>query len=175
MKRIPALLLLAVLLGSATLFVASTTWTSSDKDYSVKFAGGKVEGTFSGLKSTVVLDAEHPEKSKISASIDATTISTGNGTRDEHAMAEDALNAAKFPVITFESNSVEKKDNIYQASGILTMKGVSKEMTIPFAFAETGSTGKLTGSFIVMPKDFGVTRGGTPEKVTIDLTIPYTK
>jgi len=175
MKRIPALILLTVLLGSAALFVAGSTWTSSDKDYSVKFSGGKTEGTFSGLTSTVSIDEAHPEKSKISASIVSSSISTGNATKNSHAMEAEALNSEKYPTITFESTSVSKSDAGYVAVGNLTLRGVTKEVTIPFTFSEKGNEANLTGTFSVTPKEFGLTRGGTPETVKIELSVPFNK
>jgi len=175
MKRIPALILLTILLGSAALFVTATAWTSVNDGYSVKFSGGKTEGTFSGLTSTVVIDDAHPEKSKITASIVASSISTGNGTKDSHAMEAEALNTEKYPMITFESTAVSKSEKGYVAVGTLTLRGVAKEITIPFTFTEKGAEAKLTGEFTVTPKEFGLTRGGTPETVKIELSVPFNK
>lgn len=166
----------AVLLGSAFTFILqSGNWKSDESNYSVTFKGGKIEGVFKGLLSTATIDSEHPERSTISASIDAATVDTGNGMMNKHAQSEEALDAAKYGTISFESTSVEKKDGVYSATGKLTMKGVTNIITIPFTFSETGKEGLLTGSFSVAPKEYGVTRNGTPEKVEIRLKIPYTR
>lgn len=175
MKRILFFSAAVFTICSAFTFAISTTWKSSDKEYTIEFKGGKVEGVFRGLNSTVVLDAAHPENSKINATVDVSTINTGNGMMNKHALSESGLNGIQFKTITFESTSVSKKDDKYNATGKLTMKGVTKSITIPFSFSESGSQGKLNGSFTVVPSEYGVKRAGTPEKVTITLNIGFTK
>ncbi len=161
--------------ASAFTFVSLTNWKSDANNYSVSFSGGKVMGTFSGLQSAATIDDENPEKSSISATIDVNTINTGNGTMNEHALSPEALDGAKFKTITFQSKSVVKKDNQYLATGDLTLKGVTKSITIPFSFNAKGEDGELTGTFDVTPKEFGVIRGGTPSVATIVLKIGYKK
>lgn len=175
MKRIFFFSAAVFTICSAFTFVVSSTWKSSDKDYTIEFKGGKVEGIFRGLNSTVVLDAAHPENSKINTTVDVSTINTGNGMMNKHALSERALNGKQFKTITFESSSVTKKDDKYNATGKLTMKGVTKSITIPFGFSENGSQGKLSGSFTVDPSEYGIKRAGTPDKVTITLNIGFNK
>lgn len=173
MKKIAILFVVVALVGSAFTFVQSTGWKSSTDNYSVSFKGDKIEGVFKGLTSKVTIDQEHPEKSKISASIDAKTVNTGNGMMNKHAQSSDALDTKKYGTISFESTSVVKKDGKFEATGKLTLKGVTKTITILFAFDEKSDQAQLSGSFIVNTKDYGISRNGTPEKITIKLDIAY--
>lgn len=173
MKKIHILTVAIAFASAAFTFNQSTSWKSSENDYTVSFKGDKVDGAFKGLKSSVVLDDAHPEKSKISASIDATTVSTGNGMMNKHAQSSDALDTKKHGSITFESTEVVKKGSSYTATGKLTMKGVSKTITIPFTFSEKGQEAQLSGSFSVAPKDYGITRKGTPKQIEISLAIKF--
>jgi polyisoprenoid-binding protein YceI len=175
MKKLPFLFALALLLGSAALYIGTAKWTAAKENYSVKFKGGKLDGFFTGLESEVSIDEKDMTRSYVNASIDAGSIKTGNGLRDEHATSEEALNAVKYPRITFKSSAVEKRGENYIATGTLTLKGVSKTIAIPFSFVEDGDAASLKGSFTVMPKDYGVTRGGTPDEVAITLDLPYGK
>ncbi|HOZ88439.1 MAG TPA: YceI family protein, partial [Bacteroidia bacterium] len=127
---------LKVLLNGAALFAVlaftltqRVTWKVKD-DYTVKFSGG----TFKGLKALILFNENNPENSRITASIDARTINTGNRLMDEHAKDRQALDAENFPLITFVSTSIRKNANGYEATGNLTLKGVTKEVKLPFVF-----------------------------------------
>ena len=171
MKNIKLLLgATTILVASAFTVIESVNWKIKE-DYSVKFDGGKVHGTMKGLTATISFDEASPEKSKITASIDAKTVNTGNGMMNKHAESEDALNTDKYPVITFTSKSVAKKGDAYEATGDLTMKGVTKEVKLPFTFSKDVFNGK----FKIAPKEFNITRGGTPDALEIELNIPVTK
>lgn len=165
----------AALLASAFTIAESITWTVKEDAYKVTFKGPKAEGIFKGLKANIVFDENNLGKSKFSASIDVNTINTGNGMKNKHAKSEDALNAKQFPNITFESTSIVKKGNGYEAIGKLTIKGVARDMVLPFTFENKGNEGVFNGSFFVLSKDFNIKRMGAPEKVDINLMIPVKK
>lgn len=79
-------------------------------------------------------------KSKIIVKIDADSISTNNEDRDKHLKSGDFFEVEKFPELTFESKSFKKTDDEnYILNGILTMKGVSREISLN---AEFGGTNK---------------------------------
>jgi polyisoprenoid-binding protein YceI len=89
-----------------------------------------VRGEFSGVTGTVVFDADAPEKSKIEASIDATTIHTRDEQRDAHLKSADFLDVEKFPKITFVSKKIVGMDGEWKVTGDLTIHGVTKEVVL---------------------------------------------
>lgn len=165
----------AVLLASAFTVIQSTNWKLKEEAYSVTFKGGKVEGAIKGLKTSIAFDEAKPENSKITATLDVSTINTGNGMMNKHAKSEEALDAKKFPSINFESVSVTGKEGSYIANGKLTIKGITKEIKLPFTFENKGSESLFKGKFSITPKDFNINRGGTPETLEIEITAPVTK
>lgn len=176
MKKSAILLLsLSVIFFSAYTIIQSSGWNVKEDTYTVKFSGKKVEGQFKGLKATISFDPANPEKSKITATIDPNTISTGTGMKDTHAKSETALDASAFPMIKFESTAVSKKDGKYMAAGNLTMKGITKPLTIPFTFETKGDASVFSGKFKVAPKEFNMTRTGVPDSVEVELSIPVNK
>ena len=90
-----------------------------------------VRGGFSGIKGTIVYDAENPSASTVDAVIDAGTISTLDAQRDAHLKSADFLDVEKYPAITFKSKKVvsEGPDEA-KVTGDLTIHGVTQEVTL---------------------------------------------
>lgn len=158
---------------SAFTILQAVRWNVSE-DYSVKFSGS-VNGSFRGLIATIIFDEKNLAASKIIGSVDAGSINTGIGLRNKHAKSESGLNAEAFPRIRFESKSIVKTKNGYEATGLLTIRDVVKEISLPFTFERTGGKAIFKGSFVIVPKDYQVTKSGTPDSVTIDLVIPVSE
>ncbi len=165
----------AVLALSAFTVVQSSDWKLNEQSYSVTFKGGDLEGTFKGLKTAILFDEAVPEKAKISASINVNTINTGNGMKNKHAKGADALNAKQFPEITFVSESVNKKGTSYTALGKLTMRGVTKALSLPFTFTNKGVEGIFSGKLTVNTKEYGITKMHVPEIIEINIVASVTK
>ena len=171
MKKYLWLLLGVVVLGLSAFAIAR--WEVKSNGYTVKFAGGKIKGEFKGLKADISFDPAHPGQAKILASINANSISTGFFIKNSHAKS--ALDAEKHPTISFASTTVSKSGNSYRAAGKLTLKGITKPVTIHFTFDGKGGEGVFKGSFKIAPKEFNITRNGTPDELTIYLNVPVTK
>jgi polyisoprenoid-binding protein YceI len=98
----------------------------------------KVRGAFNEFEGTAVIDGTDPAKSHVSVTIKAASIDTRNADRDAHLRSNDFFAMDEFPKITFVSTSVEPVDDTnYNVTGDLTIKGVTKPITVPFEF--TGS------------------------------------
>ena len=178
MKKFACLFVMAAFITfSAFTAKGVTSWKVKDGAYTVKFSGGhlmgKMSGTFKGLKATIIFDEDNLPASKISASIDAATVNTGNDTKSHHA--QEGLGAEEYPVIKFESASIVKKGNAYEATGSLTLKNVTKQIVMPFTFDKQGAGGTFNGKFSLKTADYNITKSGTPDEVEIELTVPVTK
>lgn len=92
-----------------------------------------VRGEFGKASGTVQLDEKNPAKSKVEATIDATTINTREAKRDAHLKSADFFDVAKYPTITFKSTKVEKAASGYKVTGDLTMHGVTKPVVLDVA------------------------------------------
>ena len=173
MKKIIYPLLFALVITLPAFAYFAGNWKVKDPGYEVKFTGGRINGTFEGLKADIVFDKAHPEQAKISASIDANSVSTGFFIKTNHA--KDALGAEQYPTIKFVSTTVSKTGTGYDAAGKLTLKGVTQPVTIHFTFDDKGNDGVFKGEFKIIPKDYKIDRNGTPDDVVISLTVPVTK
>lgn len=162
---------------SAFAIVNAVTWKPTT-EYSVKMD----MGYFTGLDAMISFDEINPEKSRIIASIDATSFKTSNSLMTSHAKEKEGLYTDMYRLITFVSTSVKRiEGNRYEATGNLMLKGVNKEIKLPFTFDSKKNVmdrfpmvpmQTFAGKIIINPKDFNITRDGTPPTVVINLTIP---
>ncbi len=89
-----------------------------------------VRGTFTGVKGTVIYDSDNPSATSIDAEIDSSTINTLEEKRDAHLKTAEFLDIEKYPVIKFQSKSVEKQGDGLKVTGDLTLHGVTKPVVL---------------------------------------------
>jgi polyisoprenoid-binding protein YceI len=155
---------------------AAGDWAISP-DYSVKWSTtGDAAGIFKGLDGSIHFDQANLNTASFNVSIDVKTLNTGNGLMNTHAKSAEWLDATKFPKITFVSGKVVKAGAGYQAVGNLSMHGVTKPLTLPFTFQQTGTGGTFHAAFTVDRTQFGVGKpGDVDNNISIELTVPVTK
>lgn len=146
----------------------------------------KVRGAFNEFAGGGFIDFENPANSKVEITIQAASIDTRNADRDGHLKGNDFFDMAQFPVISFVSTDVKQIDiEKFSVTGDLTIKGVTKSVTIDFASTGTaidpwsntriGFEGKTT----INRTEFGVNwnaaleAGGVlvSEKITLEFEI----
>ncbi len=146
----------------------------------------KVRGSFNEFDGTGYFDADDPTRSHLELTIKAASIDTRNADRDAHLRGNDFFAMDRHPEITFASTRVDQVgDDTFRVTGDLTMKGVTKPVTVDFEYAgvavdpfgnqRIGFEGRAT----VNRKDWGVTwnaaleTGGVlvSEKVTLEFEV----
>ena len=176
---------------AATLIPSYTagTWdidpVHSDVSFSVRhMMVSKVRGRF-GSFSGQIATGEDITGSSVTATIDATSIDTNNEQRDNHIRSADFFDVANHPTWTFTSTGVRVDDGDLFLDGELTIKGVTRPVTLslqvegfgPDAFG--GTRAGFSASTTINRNDFGVDiampldGGGVVvgDKVTINLEI----
>ncbi len=127
------------LLASSLSLLAADTYTidkaHSDVSFRIRHFASKVRGRFTDFSGAIEADTAKPETSSVAFTIKAASIDTNNADRDNHLRTEDFFHVAKNPEITFKSSKITPtgKDT-FNVTGTLTMRGVSKEITIPVAY-----------------------------------------
>jgi len=113
----------------------TSTWTidknHSEINFQILHMGvSNVRGSFSGVTGNVLWDAKNLANSSVTATIDASTVSTNNDARDKHLKSPDFFNIDKFSTLTFKSTSVTRANGKLQVIGDLTLAGVTKSVTL---------------------------------------------
>jgi polyisoprenoid-binding protein YceI len=156
-KIAPTLLVISLLSFSGVKVLQPVDNMSSVK-FSIKNFGINVKGSFTGLKGTIIFDKTNPSDGSMKVSIDANTVNTGNKARDNHLKKEDYFDVNKYPAISFQSSKISTSQTAgnFIVSGKLTIKGISKDIAIPFNLLEKENGLLFTGSFSIDRQDFMV-------------------
>lgn len=104
-------------------------------------------GSFSNYKGEVEFDTEKNQLLAINAVIESASIETLDIKRDAHLRKADFFHVEKYPKITFTSQKVKNlKPNFYEVTGVLTIKGVSKDVVLltEFKGQKKDHVGKLS-------------------------------
>ncbi len=169
LKKNFSIVVLAVVLVASFANGAVTKYDTdaahSNIGFSMPILGGlsQVKGKFTDFTVAIVYDDADVTKSSVNATIKATSIDTGIERRDAHLRTADFFEVEKFPEITFASSRIEKKGKQLIAHGTFTMRGVTKEIALPFTIngvSKDPKTGKtqlgLTARTTVNRRDYGI-------------------
>nr|WP_320048918.1 YceI family protein [uncultured Desulfuromonas sp.] len=117
----------------------------------------EVAGMFPTITGTLTLNDEKVTTSSISVAVDVASLDTGVAKRDAHLLSGDFFDAAKYPTMTFVSNSIEKTDQGLKLYGTLTIRDHSQ----PAVFNVTGPSDPIHDPW-------GMTRMGASATTTIN-------
>ena len=145
MKRL-AIVFGTLALAAPLAMAQASTWVSdpvhSEVDFTIThLAISNVHGRFGKVAATLVYDPADVTKSNVTATIDVSTVDTGEDARNTHLKTPDFFDLAQFPTATFKSTSVAKSANGFTVAGDLTLHGVTK----PVVLTVEGPTGPVQG------------------------------
>jgi polyisoprenoid-binding protein YceI len=165
-----------------------TEWTIDPSHSTVGFSiphmmVSEVDGKFKQWKGKALLDEKSLEKSQVSFAIEAASIDTADAKRDEHLRSPEFFDAGKFPQLTFKSTKITKAGAGYNLHGDLTIRGVTKPVTLTATVSDAIASPwgnlvravKITGK--VKRTDFGLNwnktldKGGLVLGETVDLDL----
>lgn len=135
---------------------------------------------FDTFTATLTLDSDTVESSSIDVSIDANSINSRVAEFNDHLKGANFFNTAEHPEITFVSTGIEQTgDNSYDVMGDLTIKGVTKPVTLATTINKADmhpmrkvATIGISGQTVVSRSEFGLSRAvpNVGDEVTIVVT-----
>jgi polyisoprenoid-binding protein YceI len=136
--RVPITALVAAIVtvaGAASAAEYTIDPAHSEVIFEIRHLMSEVSGQFTEFSGVISTDFDNLDASSVSFTIQAASIDTRNADRDKHLRSEDFFDVAKHPEITFSSTRIAKTgDDEFAVTGILTMHGVSKAVTLPVTF-----------------------------------------
>ena len=126
--------------------------------FSVPILGmSEVTGKFADFSGRIVVpDESDLTRSTVEVVIKTASIDTGIADRDKHLRTADFFAAATYPEITFKSRQIKKLGEVYALIGDLTMRGVTKQLTIPFQLTGHDKVLGARATFPLNRRDYGV-------------------
>jgi polyisoprenoid-binding protein YceI len=128
-----------------------------------------VRGQFRKFALTVDFDEANPERSKVEAHIDASSIDTGMEARDAHLRSADFFDATVYPELVFRSAHIERDGEGYRITGDLTIRGETRPVTLAAEIGgvvpnmQGGRRAGFSASTKISRKDWGLTWNGVLE------------
>jgi polyisoprenoid-binding protein YceI len=109
----------------------------SEVTFVIRHLMTKVRGTFTEFTGSVRI-AEELAESTATAEIKVGSIDTRNADRDAHIRTEEVLDVETYPTMTFATKGVREEDGEYLLDGDLTIKGVTRPVTLTVEFNGVG-------------------------------------
>jgi len=134
------------LLTLSTLSMAATETYDIDvkhsfANFSIRHVVAKTSGSLNDITGVIQIDRENLANSSVNVKINLLSINTGLAKRDDHIKKDEYLDAAKFNEITFVSKKIVAKSATEgMITGLFTLHGVTKELTMPFKVLGLGQT-----------------------------------
>ena len=158
----------------------SQVWhpVSSNVTFKIKMLGAEVIGKLSGFQGTIHFDPEHLAQSSIYGSVETNTIDTGNSLRNRHLKEKEGFfEVAKYPTITMKSLKIEANGESFVGTFALTMKGITKNIRLPFSFINEGENAIFKGSTTINRRDWQVGGGtiGMSDNVEVSIVLNVKK
>jgi polyisoprenoid-binding protein YceI len=180
--RLVAAVSVVVGLAPGLALAAPPTWAvdhaASQLTFASSVSGQAFTGTFRRWDAAIHFDPKDLAHSDVVATIDVASAFTGGGDRDAELPDEDWFWASRFPRASFVAHGFRQTGpGRYEAPGVLTLRGVTKPLTLPFSLAITGASAKMNAGVVLNRQAFGVGQGEwqatdtVPANVTVNVAI----
>ena len=167
--------------GLAALAATPATaahWTvdnaKSKLGFTVQWANEPFSAHFDSWKADIDFDPANLAASHADVSIAVGSEASDESDFDSGLKGAEGLAATQFPTAHFVTQSfTHKSGNGYVANGTLTLKGVTKPITLPFTLTMTGKQAHMVGTAHVMRNEFAIGQGqwAAPTPVAHDVLV----
>jgi polyisoprenoid-binding protein YceI len=123
-----------------------------------------VRGQFGGVKGTILYDSKDPTRSSVQATIDCSTVNTGEPKRDSDLKTAEFFDVQHYPVMTFKSTRVENAGaGKLRVTGDLTINAITRAVvmqvdgpTPPIKDTQGREKIGVSGTTTISRKSFGI-------------------
>jgi polyisoprenoid-binding protein YceI len=135
----------------------------SSLEFAFDQAGAQNKGKFTRFALSFDFSPENLAAGRLDVTVEMGSADTGDKERDDTLRGEELFAVAKFPQAHYTATQLTKTPTGYEAVGKLTLRGVTRDVRVPFTFrtaTENGtSVGYMSGKTTVRRLDFGVGQG----------------
>jgi polyisoprenoid-binding protein YceI len=178
MLRSLALLTALVVLSTLAAAAEPTRWSIAHEDSRLGFVATWADDPFSGsferFRADMRFDPERLGESRFAVSVEVASADTRNRDRDREMGRPEWFHFARFPEARFRTSGFRRLGpERYAADGVLTIKDVSRPVTLPFTWRQSDGTARMQGSVVLNRTAFGVGEGefATGEEVGLEVRV----
>lgn len=135
----------------------------SSLEFAFDQAGAQNKGKFTRFAVSFDFSPENLAAGRLEVTVEMGSADTGDQERDDTLRGADLFAAAKFPQAHYTATQFTKTATGYEAAGKLTLRGVTRDVRVPFTFrtaTENGiAVGYMSGKTTLRRLDFGVGQG----------------
>jgi polyisoprenoid-binding protein YceI len=122
--------------------------------------GVPVEGRFRKFDAQVAFDPRQPETGRVTLTVDLASVAMGAAESEAEVAKPGWFNSAAFPQASFQSGAIKALGGgRFEMSGKFTLKGQTRDLTVPVMLAQAGGQSVASGSFVVRRLDFRIGDG----------------
>jgi polyisoprenoid-binding protein YceI len=142
--------------------------------FTVNWSNEPFSAGFKSWKADIDFDPAALQLAHASVVIDLVSEASDEPDFDDGLKGAQGFQTSQFPQAHFVTRSfVRKQGNDYVATGDLTIKGISRSITLPFTLTFSGNTAHMIGTAHVIRTDYNVGLGtwSAPSPVSHDVTV----
>ncbi|HLR13945.1 MAG TPA: YceI family protein [Burkholderiaceae bacterium] len=140
--------------------------------------GVNMNGKFTRFEGDLSFDPGNPEDGQASFQVDLSSVDTGTSDGNDEVVGKDWFNVDAHPTASFESDKISVTgEGQYDVSGVLTIKGIEQDVTVPAVFHEEAGKGIFEAEFVIQRGDYSIGEGSwstfdiVANEVTINVQI----
>jgi polyisoprenoid-binding protein YceI len=157
----------------------ATEWqmlTSSQFGFEATFEGSAAPGRFEQFELELIFDPAAPDTGRLVVTVNLAAADMGDP--DMNTIIADPIwfDAGNFPRAVFRSERIEAGGpGEFTATGTLDLKGISREVAVPFSWSQEGDRADMRGEFVLQRIDFNVGSGewATGDAIGIEVKLQF--
>lgn len=164
MKRLTTNLILGIAIVGVSPLAAAACWAPVPAANSIVFnttqAGAPFRGQFDKFTGVVCLDQPRAQDNRIQVNIQTASVDTGLPELDGALRGPDFFEVSRWPQASFTSTSIKTLNaGHYEVTGKLTLRDVTREISVPFTFTHTATKAELQGTLAFERLDYHIGLG----------------
>jgi polyisoprenoid-binding protein YceI len=184
MMRKTILAVAAAVLAATPAYAAhwNVDYAKSRLGFSVMWSGEPFSANFKAWKADIDFDPTAAHLAHVTVAIDLASEASDETDFDDGLKGAQGFQVSQFPVARFTTTTFAHEIGTeYVATGNLTLKGVTREVILPFSLTINGNTAHMKGTAHVIRTDFGVGLGSwtapspVAHEVTVNIDLTATK
>jgi len=163
------------LTGGEAVAQSAPKWTvdmdKSELTFTASQSGSPIDGVFEKFTALIAFDPANLDGSSVDITIDMASVNTQGADRDQTIRSPDLFDVKTWPTGSFKAASFTKTDAGFDAVAQLTMRDVTKDVTLPFTLDIVEENGvlvaKAVGEITVKRLEYGVGQGQGQDTATV--------